>query len=252
MFAGWRGRLETFPGSPEMLLSRDGRGLRLAIRRPNPGLPRNAANFFMGGGAALPTDSIWAPWNGGHVFTTGNVILDLLHNFFLENGARIHKPRVHETVNDPVSPEVCGYLLVRGSVHAAPQRPHVPVKLSGPCNLEVCEEARGPWFKVTLEEQLIGNSVHWFSIPHEKSHDLERTAIWSSGSKTRLSRRSATLAASVTEMFLGCVSAPKLAMLVPAKPPKRPPLKLPPRPPPNPPPQKQLPPPITAPASTLG
>src|SRR5258706_13608604 len=106
-----------------MLLSRDGRGLRLPIRRPNPGLPRNAFNFFMGGGAALHTDSIWAPWNGGHVFTTGNVILDLLHNFFLENGARIHKPRVHETVNDPVSPEVCGDLLV---AVAFTRRPSVP------------------------------------------------------------------------------------------------------------------------------
>jgi hypothetical protein len=72
----------------------------------------------MSGGAALPADSMGAPWNGSYVFTTGNIILDLLHNFFLENGARIHKLRVYETVNDPVSREVCGYLLVRGSVHA--------------------------------------------------------------------------------------------------------------------------------------
>jgi Mn-containing catalase len=49
--------------------------------------------------------------NSRTVFTTGNPILDLLHNFFLENGARIHKLRVYETVNDPVSREVCGYLL---------------------------------------------------------------------------------------------------------------------------------------------
>jgi Mn-containing catalase len=67
----------------------------------------------MNGGAALPADSMGTPWSGSYVFTTGNVILDLLHNFFLENGARTHKLRVYENVNDPVSREVCGYLLVR-------------------------------------------------------------------------------------------------------------------------------------------
>jgi Mn-containing catalase len=79
---------------------------------------RNTGNFFMGGGAALPVDSMGTPWSGNYVFSTGNLILDLLHNFFLECGARIHKPRVYETVNDPVSREVCGYLMVRGAVHA--------------------------------------------------------------------------------------------------------------------------------------
>ena len=52
------------------------------------------------------------------MFSTGNVVLDLLHNFFLECGARMHKLRVYETVSDPCAREVCGYLLVRGSVHA--------------------------------------------------------------------------------------------------------------------------------------
>ncbi|MGK9168107.1 manganese catalase family protein [Inquilinus limosus] len=79
---------------------------------------RLTAGFFMGGGAALPADSMGTPWSGGYVFSTGNIILDLLHNFFLENGARIHKLRVYETVDDPVSREICGYLLVRGGVHA--------------------------------------------------------------------------------------------------------------------------------------
>ena len=52
------------------------------------------------------------------VTTTGNVIFDLLHNFHLECGARLHKLRVYETLSDPTGREVCGYLLVRGSVHA--------------------------------------------------------------------------------------------------------------------------------------
>jgi Mn-containing catalase len=57
---------------------------------------RHTANYFMSGGAALPADSMGTPWNGSYVFTTGNLILDLLYNFFLENGARIHKLRVYE------------------------------------------------------------------------------------------------------------------------------------------------------------
>lgn len=57
-------------------------------------------------------------WNADMVTTTGNVIVDLLHNFHLECGARLHKLRVYETLIDPMGREVCGYLLVRGSVHA--------------------------------------------------------------------------------------------------------------------------------------
>ena len=54
----------------------------------------------------------------GHGDDTGNVIFDLLHNFHLECGARLHKLRVYESLSDPTGREVCGYLLVRGSVHA--------------------------------------------------------------------------------------------------------------------------------------
>lgn len=36
----------------------------------------------------------------------------------MECGARLHKLRVYETLKDPTGREVCGYLLVRGSVHA--------------------------------------------------------------------------------------------------------------------------------------
>jgi len=52
------------------------------------------------------------------VTTTGNVVFDLLHNFHLECGARLHKLRVYETMTEPTGREVCGYLLVRGGVHA--------------------------------------------------------------------------------------------------------------------------------------
>jgi Mn-containing catalase len=79
---------------------------------------RLAASFLSNGGGAMPMNSNGAPWNMDFVTTTGNVVVDLLHNFHLECGARIHKLRVYETMTEPTGREVCGYLLVRGSVHA--------------------------------------------------------------------------------------------------------------------------------------
>jgi Mn-containing catalase len=79
---------------------------------------RLAASFLSNGGGATPVNSNGASWNNDFVTTTGNVVVDLLHNFHLECGARLHKLRVYETLTDPLGREVCGYLLVRGSVHA--------------------------------------------------------------------------------------------------------------------------------------
>ena len=79
---------------------------------------RLAASFLSNGGGAMPMNSNGASWNMDFVTTTGNLIVDLLHNFHLECGARLHKLRVYETMSDPTGREVCGYLLVRGSVHA--------------------------------------------------------------------------------------------------------------------------------------
>lgn len=79
---------------------------------------RLAGGFFANGGGAMPMNSNAASWNMDMVTTTGNLIIDLLHNFHLECGARLHKLRVYETLSEPTGREVCGYLLVRGSVHA--------------------------------------------------------------------------------------------------------------------------------------
>ncbi|MCJ8139951.1 manganese catalase family protein [Falsirhodobacter halotolerans] len=79
---------------------------------------RLAGAFYSAGGGAMPVNSNGQSWNNDFVTTTGNVIVDLLHNFHLECGARLHKLRVYESLVDPTGREVCGYLLVRGSVHA--------------------------------------------------------------------------------------------------------------------------------------
>jgi Mn-containing catalase len=78
---------------------------------------RNQYHFIASGQSALPVDSMGNPWNGSYVFSSGNLKLDLLHNFFLECGARANKIRVYEMVDDPVAREMVGYLLVRGGTH---------------------------------------------------------------------------------------------------------------------------------------
>jgi Mn-containing catalase len=79
----------------------------------------NPHHFIAGGRNALAVDSTGAPWNGTYVFSSGNLILDLLHNFFLENSARTNKLRVYQMTKDPAAREMLGYLFVRGGVHAA-------------------------------------------------------------------------------------------------------------------------------------
>lgn len=78
---------------------------------------RNTRHFIASGQSALPMDSMGDFWTGQNVFSSGNLRLDLLHNFFLECGARGNKMRVYEMTTDPTAREMVGYLLVRGGVH---------------------------------------------------------------------------------------------------------------------------------------
>jgi Mn-containing catalase len=78
---------------------------------------RNAHPFIAGGPGAMGQDTRGIPWTGDNIFSSGNLTLDLLHNFFLESGARQHKLRVYEMNTDPVAKQLCGYLLIRGGVH---------------------------------------------------------------------------------------------------------------------------------------
>lgn len=75
-------------------------------------------HWINSGLGALPVNSNGQGWNGEYVFNTGDLVLDLLHNFFLENGARMAKIRVYETTDHPIARQMLGYLFVRGGVHA--------------------------------------------------------------------------------------------------------------------------------------
>ena len=77
----------------------------------------NPQHFLAGGQAALPQDSNGRPWSGDYVFSSGDLVEDLTHNFFLETGARNNKLKVYEMVEHPAARALTGYLLVRGGVH---------------------------------------------------------------------------------------------------------------------------------------
>lgn len=62
----------------------------------------------------------------------------MLHNFFLESGARMGKIRVYESTQYSVAREMVGYLIVRGGVHQeAYANPHKHLARSplGPLDL---------------------------------------------------------------------------------------------------------------------
>jgi len=79
---------------------------------------RNVHHHIVMGHGAMAANAMGQPWRGDYVFNSGNLILDLLHNFFLENGARTHKLRVYELTDNPAARQMLGYLFVRGGVHA--------------------------------------------------------------------------------------------------------------------------------------
>ena len=77
----------------------------------------NPHHVLKGGKGALPVDSNGAPWTGEYVFSSGDLVEDLTHNYFLETGARNGKLKVYELIDHPAARALTGYLLVRGGVH---------------------------------------------------------------------------------------------------------------------------------------
>jgi Mn-containing catalase len=76
-------------------------------------------NFHINGPhGIMAANALGQPWRGDYIFNSGNLILDLLHNFFLENGARTVKLRTYQMTNNPAARRMLGYLFVRGGVHA--------------------------------------------------------------------------------------------------------------------------------------
>jgi Mn-containing catalase len=76
-------------------------------------------HFIDTGLGSKPFSSNGTGWDGAqYVYSSGDLVLDLLHNFFLENAARMNKIRVYESTDNPIARKMLGYLFVRGGVHA--------------------------------------------------------------------------------------------------------------------------------------
>ena len=64
---------------------------------------RSTQHFIAGGQGTLVQDSMGKPWNGDYVFSSGDLVEDLTHNFFLETGARNNKLKVYEMSSHPAA-----------------------------------------------------------------------------------------------------------------------------------------------------
>ncbi|KGA98430.1 manganese catalase [Alkalihalobacillus alcalophilus ATCC 27647 = CGMCC 1.3604] len=95
----------THPGAPDTAPLQIGKDKRYSY------------HFTTTAQTAVPGDSMGNPWNGSYVHGSGALVEDLLHNYTLEIGARLHKMRVYEMTTNPTARELCGYLLVRGGTH---------------------------------------------------------------------------------------------------------------------------------------
>lgn len=113
------GHIELVANTVNLLLdktveSSDGTGanpLGMGLGGPYPD------HFLNTGLGTMNANAGGAPWSGDYVFSTGNLKLDLLHNFFLESGARMGKIRTYEMTDNETARTMIGYLIVRGGVH---------------------------------------------------------------------------------------------------------------------------------------
>jgi Mn-containing catalase len=119
----------------------------------------NPHHFIAGGQGALPQDSRGAPWTGDNVFSSGDLIEDLTHNFFLETGARNNKLKVYEMCDHPAARALTGYLLVRGGVHQVAYARAVEL-LTGADLMKMFPSPRIPTDKIPESKKHMDNGAH--------------------------------------------------------------------------------------------
>jgi Mn-containing catalase len=143
---------------------------------------RSAASFYSHGGGAVPVNSNSMSWNVDMVTTTGNVVFDLLHNFHLECGARLHKLRVYESLDsgDATGREVCGYLIVRGGVHAHAYALALK-KITGADITKVLPTPNIPLAKIPESQKYLAEGSHRRLYRFSPNDYAEMAGIWGNG-----------------------------------------------------------------------
>ena len=119
----------------------------------------NPQHFAAGGQGALCQDSNGKPWNGDYVFSSGDLVEDLTHNFFLETGARNGKLKVYELCDHPAARALTGYLLVRGGVHQVAYARAVE-KLTGADLMKLFPSPRIPTDKIPESRPHLEKGLH--------------------------------------------------------------------------------------------
>jgi Mn-containing catalase len=119
----------------------------------------NPHHFLAGGQGALPQNSQGRPWNGDYVFSSGDLVEDLTHNFFLETGARNNKLKIYEMVEHPAARALTGFLLVRGGVHQVAYARAIEV-LTGANLMKMFPTPRIPTEKIPESKKHIERGEH--------------------------------------------------------------------------------------------
>jgi manganese catalase len=144
---------------------------------PDAADPLNPQQFIAGGAAALVQDSNGKPWNGDYVTSTGDLLEDLTHNFFLETGARNNKLKVYEMVEHPAARALTGYLLVRGGVHQVAYARAVE-NLTGADLTKMFPSPRIPTEKIPESKPHIERGEHTKLYRFSPSDYLELAAVF--------------------------------------------------------------------------
>ena len=77
----------------------------------------NIHHYLVGAQGALPVDAAGNPWSGSYVYTSGNLVLDLLYNLMLEATGRLQKCRIYEMTDNKTARSTISYLIVRDQAH---------------------------------------------------------------------------------------------------------------------------------------
>jgi len=145
---------------------------------PDPEDVLNPQHFIAGGAGTLVQDSNGKPWNGDYVTSTGDLVEDLTHNFFLETGARNNKLKVYEMVDHPAARALTGYLLVRGGVHQVAYARAVE-NLTGADLMKMFPSPRIPTDKIPECGPHIEKGEHKKLYRFSRSDYLELAAVFS-------------------------------------------------------------------------
>jgi Mn-containing catalase len=137
----------------------------------------NPQHFIHGGRGALPQDSAGKPWNGDYVFSSGDLVEDLTHNFFLETHARNNKLKVYEMVEHPAARALTGYLLVRGGVHQVAYARALEY-LTGSDLTKLFPTPRIPTAKIPECQPYIKKGLHTILYRFSADDYKEISAIW--------------------------------------------------------------------------